>query len=110
MATTYKVLGQSAPADTNNANLYTTPAGTNTVVSTLSITNVTSSAANARVYVRIAGATAAAGNAVMYDTSIAGNTTTALTLGITLNATDVITVRTATANALTFQAFGSEIS
>lgn len=110
MPTTYKVLGQSAPTDTNNANLYTAPSATQTVVSTLMIANTTTSSATCRVFVRIAGAAAATSNAIMYDVSIDPNTVTALTLGLTLNATDVITVRTGTANALTFTAFGSEIA
>jgi hypothetical protein len=110
MATTYKILGQSAPTGTTNADLYTVGSGKSAVVSTLSISNVTATAATARVFIRVAGATAAASNALVYDTSIAANSTTALTLGLTLAATDVITVRTGTANALTFQAFGSEIA
>lgn len=110
MATTYKILGQSAPADTNNADLYTVGAGKSAVISTLTIANVTGSAATARVFARVAGATAAAGNALVYDVSVAANSTTALTLGITLAATDVITVRSSVTSALTFQAFGSEIA
>jgi hypothetical protein len=110
MPTTYKVLGQSAPADTNNATLYTVPSSTSAVVSTLAIANVTGTAATCRIFVRIAGATAAVSNAVLYDASIPANSTTSLTLGITLATTDVISVRTGTANSLTFSAFGSEIS
>jgi hypothetical protein len=107
---TYKVLGVSAPADTNNANLYTAPAGTEAVVSTLAISNVTGSAVAARVFIRVGGAAAAIGNALVYDTPIAANSTTALSLGITLAATDIITVRSATGAALSFFAFGSEIN
>jgi hypothetical protein len=110
MPTTYKVLGQSAPADTSNANLYTVPAATSAVVSTISITNDSAAAATGRVFIRIAGAAAGLTNALVYDTSFAANSTTALTFGITLAATDVITVQTGTANSLTFMAFGSEIS
>jgi hypothetical protein len=110
MATTFKVLGQSAPADTNNADLYTVGSGKSAIVSTLSISNVTGGAVNARVFVRVAGATAAVSNAIVYDASIGANSTTALTLGITLAATDVITVRSATGAALTFMAFGQENS
>ncbi len=110
MATTFKVLGQSAPTDTNNANLYTVPAATSAIISTISISNVTGSTATARVFVRVAGATAAVSNAIVYDVSIAANSTTAMTLGITMAATDVISVRSSTANALTFMAFGQENS
>jgi hypothetical protein len=110
MATSYKVLGQSAPANTSNADLYTVPASTQAIVSTLAISNTTSSSATARVFIRKAGATAAASNALAYDITIGGNTVTTLTIGITLATTDVVTVQTGTANALTFQAFGSEIA
>lgn len=110
MAVTYKVLGQSAPADTNNANVYTVPAATEAVISSLVIANVTASGATARVFVRPNAVAAAVGNAIAYDLSIAANSTVALTLGITVDATDVITVRSSVANALTFHAFGSEIA
>lgn len=110
MPSAYKILGQSAPANTNNADLITVGTGKSQIISTLVIANTTTTAATARVFARIGGAAAAAGNAIVYDTSIAANTATALTLGITLAATDVLTVRTGTANALTFTAFGSEIS
>jgi len=110
MATTYKVLGQSAPATTSNADLYTVPSATSTVISTLSITNTTATAATARVFIRVAAAAAAAGNAIVYDVSIPANSVQAFTLGITLATTAVVTVQSGTANALTFQAFGSEIA
>jgi len=110
MATTYKVLGQAAPADTANADLYTVPASTEAVISTIVVSNVTATDATCRIFVRVAGAAAAAGNALVYDGSVTANDFTAVTVGITLAATDVITVRSGTANALTFQAFGSEIA
>jgi hypothetical protein len=110
MATTFKVLGQSAPTNTSNADLYTVGSGKSAVVSTLSITNTTGTAATARVFVRVAGATAATSNALVYDTSMAANSVTALTIGVTLAATDVVTVQTGTGNALTFQLFGQENS
>ena len=39
MATTYKVLGQSAPSATTATTLYTVPAATSTVVSSISVVN-----------------------------------------------------------------------
>lgn len=110
MATTYKVLGQSAPANTSNVNLYTVPSGTSTVVSTLSVTNTTTSSATYRVFVRVGGASASTSNALVYDIISDANSLVTLTLGMTLAATDVITVQTGTANALTFMLFGSEAS
>jgi len=110
MATTYKILGQLAPTTTSNGNLYTVPASTSTIVSTLVIANTTATAATTRVFARIAAATEATSNAVLYDVSIPANSSSAFTLGMTLATTDKITVQTGTANALTFTAFGSEIS
>jgi hypothetical protein len=108
--TTYKILGQSAPADTSNANLITVGASKSQIVSTLTIANTTTSPATARVFARIAAAAAATSNAVLYDVSIAANSTASFTLGITLAATDVLTIRTGTASALTFTAFGTELA
>lgn len=109
MATTYKVLGQSNPAATTATTLYTVPAATQSVVSTIVIANLTASAATFRIAVRVAGATLANSQYVAYDVTVGASDSTALTLGITLNATDVITVYASTAN-LTFTAFGSEIA
>lgn len=110
MATTYKVLGQSAPTTTSNADLYTVPATTQTVVSTISVTNDTATAATFRIYIRVNGAAASATNAFYFDAPLAGNSTILITAGLTLGAADVITVQSGTANALTFQAFGSEVA
>lgn len=110
MAFGYKILGQSAPSDTNNANLYTVPSSTETIISSLAIANTTSSNATYRIFVRNDGAAAATSNALAYDVTAAANTTTTISIGITLNAGDIITVRSGTSNALTFHAFGTEVS
>jgi hypothetical protein len=109
MPTVYKVLGQSNPAATTNTTLYTVPSSTSAVVSTITICNQASSAATYRIAVRPAGATAAAQHWVVYGATVAASDTTALTLGVTLATTDVITVYASTAT-LSFSAFGSEIS
>ncbi len=110
MPTSYKILGQLAPADTNDANLYTVPASTEAVVSTISVTNDTAASATFRIYIRKNGAAAAAVNTLYFDTPLAGNSTLMITAGLTLGAGDIITVRSGTANAFTFQAFGSEVT
>lgn len=110
MAINYKILAQVHPANSSDTNLYTVPAATQAIVSTMTITNVTASPANARVFARIAGAATGHVNAIIYDAPIAGNTTVAFTLGLTLAATDIVTVKTSGGATLTFQLFGSEIS
>lgn len=108
--TTYKILGQSAPSSTANVDMITVGSAKSHIISTLNVANVTSSAATARVFARIAGATAAAGNAILYDVSIPANSSATFTLGMTLAATDVLTVQSGTSNALTFTAFGTELA
>ena len=109
MTTIYKVLGQSAPSATTDTTLYTVPAATDTVVSTIVVANRSASAGTYRIAVRPAGASISNEHYLAYDVAIAANDSTALTLGITLDATDVITVRASTAD-LSFTAFGSELS
>ncbi|NBX71319.1 hypothetical protein EBQ91_00175, partial [bacterium] len=64
-------------------------------------------AATFRIAVRPAGATLAALHYVAYDVTVGASDTTALTLGITLATTDVITVYASTAT-LSFHAYGDE--
>jgi len=109
MPTTYKVLGQSAPSATTATTLYTAPASTQTVVSTIVVANRVTSNATFRIAIRPGGATLANSHYIAYDITVGASDSTALTLGVTLGATDVITVYASTAN-LTFTAFGSEIS
>lgn len=109
MATTYKVLGQSNPAATTATTLYTVPASTQAVVSTIVIANLAATSATFRIACRVAGAALANSQYVAYDITVGASDSTALTLGVTLGAADIITVYASTAN-LTFTAFGSEIS
>ena len=109
MATNYKVLGQSAPSAVTNTTLYTVPSATETVISTLFVCNRGSTAATYRIAVRPDGATLANEHYIAYDAVILGNDSVAITVGTTLDATDVVTVYASTAN-LSFNAFGSEIT
>ena len=109
MPTTYKVLGQSAPSATTASTLYTVPASTSTVVSTISVCNRDSASAQYRIAIRPAGATLANQHYLVYDASLTGNSTDTVTIGVTLATTDVVTVYASTAN-FSFSAFGSEIS
>jgi glucose-6-phosphate dehydrogenase assembly protein OpcA len=109
MATVYKVLGQVNPAATTATTLYTVPAATNTVVSTIVICNQAATAATFRIAVRPAGATLAAIHYVAYDVTVGASDSTALTLGLTLAATDVVTVYASTAT-VSFNAYGSEVA
>lgn len=108
MATVYKVLGQSAPSATTNTDLYTVPAATSAVCSTLAVCNRGVST-TFRVAIRPGGAAITNSQYVVYDNFVNQYDTVFLTLGVTLAATDVVTVYAGAAN-LSFSLFGSEIS
>lgn len=109
MATTYKVLAQSNPSATTNTDIYTVPSATSAVISTIVICNQTSSTATYNIAVRKAGATLTAAQYIAYQVTVGASDSTALTLGITMATTDVLTVYSST-STLSFTAFGSEIS
>jgi hypothetical protein len=110
LANTYKILGQARPADTAVADLYTVPAATQAVISTISATNVDGTASNINIYVVPDGGTASVANALVYAAELGANTLQAFTLGVTLGAADKISVQSATGDAVTYQVFGQEIS
>jgi hypothetical protein len=109
MATTYKVLAQSAPSATTNTDIYTVGSGKSAVVSTLTVCNRSAVAVTYRIAIRVAGAAIANEDYIAYDATVPANDSINLTLGITLAATDVVTVYASTAN-LSFNLFGSEIA
>jgi glucose-6-phosphate dehydrogenase assembly protein OpcA len=109
MPTNYKVLGQSNPAATTLTTLYTVPASTQAVVSSISVANLTATAATFRIAIRPAGAAITNAHYLGYDITVGASDTTIITVGVTMNTTDVLSVYGSTAS-LVFQAFGSEVS
>lgn len=110
MPTTYKVLGQSAPAATTETDLYTVPAATQAVVSSIIICNRSSSAtATFRISATVTGVATTSKDYIYYDLILGQNDTFIATIGLTLGATDKIRIYASTAN-LSFTAVGSEIS
>jgi len=109
MPTVYKVLGQSNPSANSDTTLYTVPAANAAVVSTISVCNLGTASTTFRIAVRPDGNTLANLQYVAYDTTVSSYDTIYLTIGATMQANSVITVRAATAN-VAFSAFGSEIN
>ena len=110
MAVTYKVLGQVAPNANTVSNVYPVPAATQAIVSTIMIVNRNNNAnATYRIAVQPGGAALANQHYIAFDAPIAALDTVALSLGITLGNTDVISVYSANAN-LSFSVFGTEIT
>ena len=109
MPTTYKVLGQANPSATTLTTLYTVPSATTAVVSSIVVANLAATTATFRIAVRPAGASITNAHYVGYDITVGASGSTVLTLGITMGATDVLSVYAST-STVTFQAYGSEIS
>jgi hypothetical protein len=109
MATSYKVLGQSAPSATTATTLYTVPAATEAVISSITVVNRGSSDGTYRIAVRPNGATLANQHYVIFDATLPEKATDALTLGITMDATDILEVY-ASSTDFSFNVFGSEVA
>jgi len=110
MPTTYKVLGQSAPAATTATSLYTVPAATQAIISTINVVNTHASTTDViRIAIRPDGASLANQHYIVYGLSLSAGSTFTYTGGITIDATDVVTVYS-TNGTSSFTAFGSEIA
>lgn len=107
MAANYKVLGQITPAATTLTILYTVPSGTQAVCSTLVVCN-TGLSTTFRIAVRPAGAAIDPKHYQIYDSYVNANDSVFLTLGITIGATDVVSVYAGT-TTVSFSLFGSEL-
>lgn len=105
MANTYKTV-QLAPAAATLSTLYT--AASTAVVSTIAVANTGSTVTQVRIAIRPAGAAINIANYIVYDTYINGNDSLFLTLGISLAATDVVSVYSLS-GTLSFSLFVSEI-
>lgn len=112
MPTTYKILGQSAPVVNTDTNCYTVPAATQTIISSIIVCNRSNDDATFRVWVSANGVATANNQYIYYDVAIAGNDTFIATVGITIDAADVVRVRGGGTGggSLTFNLFGSEIT
>jgi hypothetical protein len=109
MASVFKVLGQQNPGAASLTTLYTVPAVTSTVCSSIVVANRSATSTSFRIAVRPAGAAISNEHYLYYDIPIAGNDSFTATLGITLATTDVVSVY-ATLATLSFNLFGQEIT
>jgi hypothetical protein len=105
-----KILGQSNPSATTVSTLYTVPASKEAVISTISVANLTSTAATFRLILQPSAdvsATILNKQYLAYDITVGASDSTVITIGLTLATGDVIKVYGSTAN-IAFQAFGDE--
>jgi len=109
MATTYKILGQVNTTVNTLTTLYIVPATTSTIISTLAVCNQANTASTYQIAIRPAGATIDNKHYINFNTTVPANDTVTIKIGITLAATDVISVSASSAT-VSFLAFGSEIA
>lgn len=110
MPTAYKYSQVQGTASTGTyATLYTTPAATEAVISSIVITNQASSSVTVRIGMDTTAGTPGASEWLVYDAVVAGNDTVALTLGVTMPASQFIRV-SSSANTCNFSAFYSELT
>lgn len=114
MAQTYKQLAAAAGGGTigTAANLYSASgtASTSTIISSIVICNTASTSATYRIAINTASATYATGRYVVYEATIAGNDTVALTLGLVLDPTNRYLNVSSSANTVNFSVYGVENS
>lgn len=108
MSLTYKVLAQANPSATTATTLYTVPALTSAVLSSIVVTNQAGTSGTYRIAIRPDGETLAAKHYIAYDRTLAANDYEPHTLGVTLDAGDVVTVYASSAN-MSFNAFGVQV-
>ena len=114
MPTAYKQLGAAAGNGiiANAANLYTASAtaATSTIISSIVICNTSSSSATYSVAVNTSATAYTSGRYLVFQATIAGNDTVALTLGVVLDPTNRFLNVSSSASSVNFSAYGAENS
>jgi hypothetical protein len=98
----------SAPTADTLTTLYTVPADTQSIISTINVCNTASADATYRIAIT-SGGSPVLGNYIVYNATISGNETVAFTQGITMDANDLIAVF-ASSSSVAFNAFVMEIT
>ena len=110
MAEASKTLAQSNPSAATLTDLYTAPADTSTIASSIFVVNRGGSgSAKFRIAIAKAGEADSLKQYIYYDLPIDENDTFVATVGITLEATDVVRIETDIAT-LSFNLMGVEIT
>lgn len=109
MANTYKLLGQQNPGTTWTA-LYTVPAASSAVLSTVVVCNTSTSARSFRLAaVSTSSAVPSGSHGLAWDTAIPANESIVMTMGATMSGSYCLKAYGSTTD-VTFTAFGMEIT
>ena len=111
MPTSYKVLGQSQGTAelTTYSTLYTVPANTETIISTISVCNTSTNDYRYRIAI-CTTETPSAANWIAYDSTVSANDTTFITVSLCIDTVYKYIVTSSESTSISFTAFGSEVS
>ena len=109
MPNNYKSPVQVEPAANTLTTLYTVPAGTQAIFSAINVCNTASTDATFRIAFRPSGAAIEDKHHIIYDATISGNDTYMINQGMSMGATDVLSVRASTASVC-FVGFYAEVT
>jgi hypothetical protein len=109
MPTSYKVLAQGLTTANSATTLYTVPSSTQTVISTITVTNLESAPANYSMRVKVNNAANDDKQFIFLDNPLSGSETNVISAGITLGTGDVISI-IGTTSLISINLYGSEIS
>ena len=122
MPSLYRNIAQISPASVTSTDLYTCPANTSAVVSTIVICNQNTTNQTFRISVRSGSAASGASTSaigstatpsgsayIFYETLVYAQSSLAVTMGLTLTAAEVVTVYASAAN-ISFLLFGSVVT
>jgi hypothetical protein len=105
----YKVLAQSTPGATTVTDIYTVPADTTAIISSIVVCNRAAVPKTFRISIAPAGAADTIVHYIAYDVTIPANDVVYIQIGITLAATDVIRAYVESAD-ISINVFGLENS
>ena len=111
MAFQEKQLGQHRINSTTATSLYSPGAGVTAIIKSVIVCNQTATSADFRLFIDDDGTTFDESTALFFDTPVGANSTVEIdTFWPMNNSAGNLATRTDTANAITFTAFGVEIS
>jgi hypothetical protein len=109
MANTYKSPVQVEPAANTLTTLYTVPADTQAIFSAINVCNTASTDATFRIAFRPSGDAIEDKHYIIYDATIAGKDTYMINQGMSIGATDVLSVYASSAS-VSFTGFYAEVT
>jgi hypothetical protein len=109
MANTYKSPVQVQPTANTLTTLYTVPSATQAVFSAINVCNTASTDATFRIAFRPDGESISEKHYIIYDATIAGNDTYMINQGMSMDATDILSVYTS-ASTVCFTGFYAEVT